>query len=173
MGTCSPLFRTIFSSKSEPERKGRPTPAVLAGQRVFMWSGLLSDRPPFLPGSPQPARCRDTTSCVGVGRLGTGVRVVKKHRCHNRRSEFTNEYIGLSHFVLRNGRVNRAVFDRCRNRAGHKILCPRPAHRVRTSRPQVARKGRPKVAAKNPFSSLLIRFPGSANRAMWSRGVSR
>ena len=64
------------------------------------------------------ARCRDTTSCVGVGRLSTTIRRVKKHHCHNRKPIYLLIFIRLQDIVPRKWPVNTCFFDRCRNRAG-------------------------------------------------------
>jgi hypothetical protein len=168
MGTCSPLFRTRrqgVRQMPEPWKEKRTPWTSSSWRTAHLYEERTAVRqPPFLSPAPQPSRCRDTTSCVRVGRLSTLIRRVKKHRCHNRSAETPRYFNRLSHFVLQEGGVNTAAFDRCRNRAGHNILCPPPAHRVPTSRPQVALKKRPDLGAERRFSTHLNRLSRSANR---------
>jgi hypothetical protein len=118
--------------------------------------GLLSDKSAIpLPGSPHQPRCRDTTSCVGVGRVDTHIQRVKKHRGHNWGSLFICTFNDLYVFLPQETPVNTAFFDACRNRARHKNLCPPDSHRLRTSRPQDAHPplGKHAIAfAKETFS---------------------
>src|SRR3982750_643528 len=54
--------------KPEPGKRKTHSPQVFAGPCVLM-SVAAVRRPPFRSPAPQPSRCRDTTSCVGVGSL--------------------------------------------------------------------------------------------------------
>ena len=177
MGACSPVFRTVSLKTPEPEKKDAPAPV---GPTDSAWliavccqTGRHSS-PRFSPSS----RCRDTTSCVGVGRVDTRIGRVKKHRCHNWGSLFPINFNVLRVFVPQETPVNTTIFDICRNRARHKILCPPHSHRLRTSRPQDALtpthrapadaatdlEKRPILVTKGGFSRHLNRLRRSADR---------
>ena len=59
-----------FPKTPEPEKE-RPKASNCWRYCASSMGRLLSDRRQILSPAPQPSRCRDTTSCVGVGRVET------------------------------------------------------------------------------------------------------
>ena len=136
---AAPLCSECFCQNARTGKKKAPAPVGPTDSAWFIAVCCQTARhssPRFSPSS----RCRDTTSCVGVGRVSSYPRVVKKHRCHNWGSGLAFYFMTLRCFVPQESPVNTSIFDICRNRARHNNLCPPHAHRIRTSHPQDARR---------------------------------
>ena len=114
MGTCSPkfsdpLFRMRFDQSPNRRKRTARRPQCLRVS-ASLCVRLLSDNRHSSPRLPQPPRCRDTTSCVGVGSLRAEKQRVKKHRCHNCSAENLLYSTDLRDFVLQESPVNTRLF---------------------------------------------------------------
>ena len=114
MGTCSPKFsdpllRMRFDQSPNREKRTARRPQCLRVS-ASLCVRLLSDNRHSSPRLPNPPRCRDTTSCVGVGSLRAEKQRVKKHRCHNCSAEKPLHSIGLRDFLLQESPVNTRLF---------------------------------------------------------------
>src|SRR5688572_13575069 len=132
MGMAPRCSGLCFTTRTGRKKRDAPDPHVWRTAHLYEERSAVR-QPPYLSPAPQPSRCRDTTSCVGVGRLSTPNRRVKKHRCHNCGAITIRFFNGLSHFLRQERAVNTPLFcqmqESGRTQYFVSTVCPPATHK--------------------------------------------